>query len=82
MSSQQGIFKSGKDKWVLDWVTQLVFQKCFADCEIVLSSQSEDNSGDLYVVEPISALFTPNFVFAYTNIRMSNGNINSAISVH
>lgn len=75
MSSQQSIFKSGRDKWILDWVTQLVFQKCFADCEIVLSSQSEDNSGDLYVVEPIFALFTPNFVFTYTSLTMSNGNI-------
>lgn len=48
------------------------------DC---VETQSEDNSGDLYVADPISALFTPNFVFTYANIRMSNGSINSAISV-
>lgn len=33
------------------------------------------------MADPISALFTPNFVFTYANIRMSNGNINSAVSV-
>lgn len=33
------------------------------------------------MADPISALFTPNFVFTYANIRMSNGSINSAISV-
>lgn len=48
------------------------------DC---VETQSKDNSGDLYVADPISALFTPNFVFTYANIRMNNDSINSAVSV-
>lgn len=32
------------------------------------------------MADAISALFTPNFVFTYANIRVSNGSINSAIT--
>lgn len=47
------------------------------DC---VETQTEGNSRDLYVADAISALFTPNLVFTYANMRMSNGCMNSVIS--
>lgn len=42
---------------------------------------NEDNSGDFYEADSISALCTTGFVFIYANIRMRSGSMNSAVSV-
>lgn len=42
---------------------------------------NEDNSGDLYEADPISALCTTGFVFIYADIRMKSGSMNSVVSV-